>query len=154
MRHTYWMRSWKCDHFICTGGWCRQILGHFITVWGHAASNWVLASSITSKPCKLGLFTKLSLSAIGLPGADASNTEPSQPSTYVRSSNQFPRLDLIVTRNWYILICIRNYGLELTLTKQSWKCILMSPAAMPALSEIALFTVLLTISSADGHAEL
>jgi len=49
------------------------------TVSGHAASNCILASSITSNPRKLGLLAKWSLSAIGLPGVDASNTEPSQP---------------------------------------------------------------------------
>jgi hypothetical protein len=40
---------------------------------------------------------------------------------------------------------------ELTLTKQSWKCILINPAPMPGLSETALSTALLTIASADGH---
>jgi len=49
------------------------------TVLGHAASTCFLASSITSNPRKLGLLMKLSRSAIGLPGIDASNTEPSHP---------------------------------------------------------------------------
>lgn len=41
-----------------------------------------------------------------------------------------------------------------TLTKQSWKCILMRPAAMPGLQDTALFTAFLTIDSADGQVDL
>ena len=43
---------------------------------------------------------------------------------------------------------------EHTLTKQSWKYILISPAAMPGLLDTALFTVFLTIVSADGQLPL
>ena len=38
-----------------------------------------------------------------------------------------------------------------TLTKQSWKCILMRPAAKPGFLDTALFTALLTIASAEGQ---
>ena len=41
-----------------------------------------------------------------------------------------------------------------TLTKQSWKCILMRPAAMPGFLETALSTASSTMVSASGQDEL
>lgn len=38
-----------------------------------------------------------------------------------------------------------------TLTKQSWKCNLISPAAKPGLRETALYTAFFTMDSADGQ---
>ena len=40
-----------------------------------------------------------------------------------------------------------------TLTKQSWKCILMMPAARPGFLDTALFTVFLTMVSAEGQVD-